>query len=83
MKFKVFASFVGVDWDGNHRPDPDQSCQFGWTDHEIIVRSNSKANARKKILNWAKKRGATQSQIWFVSDEVWKTDKCFKTKIIK
>ncbi len=83
MKFKIFASFVGLDWDGNPRPDPDDHCQFGWTDHEIIVFSNNKKNATRKVWKWAKNRGAKQRQISFVSDEIWRRDKCYKTIIIR
>ena len=79
MKFKVFAQFVGLDWDGNSRPDP----QWGWTDHEIIVHSNCKKNAKKKILEWAKKNGARQHNIQFVSDEIWRRDKSYKTRTLK
>jgi len=81
MKFKVFAQFVGLDWDGNPRPDP--SWQYGWTDHEIIVHSNCKKNAKKKILKWARSKGARQYFIQFVSDEIWKRDKSYKTKTLK
>lgn len=81
MKFKVFAQFVGIGWDG--KPTECETMGLGWTDHEIIVYSNSKKNASKKIWKWAKKRGATQKNLQFVNDEMWKTDKSYKTKIIK
>ena len=83
MKFKVFASFIGLDWDGNYRPDPDEFTQFGWTDHELIVHSNSKENAAKKVWKWAKARGAKQRQIMFVDGEMWKSQKSYKTRTIK
>lgn len=77
MRFKVFACFNNLDWGGNFRP------QDGWSDHEIIVYSNCKKNAIKKIWKWAKDRGATQKQLQFVDNETWKRDKSYKTKIIK
>lgn len=79
MKFKVFAQFVGIDWNGNSQ----EGWGTGWTDHEIIVHSNSRKNASKKLWKWAKSRGATQRIIQFVDNEMWKRDKSYKTKIIK
>lgn len=73
MKFKIFASFVGMD----------DNIGNGWSDYEIIVHSNSKENARKKTWNWAKMHGAVQRNIQFVSDEIWKRDKCYRTRTIK
>jgi len=79
MKFKVFASFVGLGWYRSEIED----WGMGWTDHEIIVHSNSKKNAKKKIKKIAKEMGARQTQIQFVSDEIWKRDKSYKTWVIK
>lgn len=77
MKFKIFASFNNLDWDGNFRP------QDGWTDHEIIVFSNSRKNAKKKVWEWARKRGASQRQLQIVDDLMWKRDKSYKTRFLK
>jgi hypothetical protein len=73
MKFRVFASFVGMNdnW-GN-----------GWGDYELLVWSNSYKNAKRKIWNWAKRRGATQRQIQFVDEEMWKRDRCGGRHYIK
>jgi hypothetical protein len=79
MRFRVFAQFVGIDWDGNEA----DWTGMGWTDHEIIVHSNSRKNAAKKVWKWAKLRGARQKNLLFVDDEIWKRDKSYNTRIIK
>ena len=50
MKYKAFVQTIGIDWDGNST-DGD----WTWTyDHEVIIRSNCKKNAKKKLNKWAK-----------------------------
>ena len=71
--FRVFASFVGMH----------DSCGNGWTDYELLVWSNSKSNAKKKIWVWAKDRGAHQKSIQFVDEDMWKRDHCYDRHYIR
>jgi hypothetical protein len=79
MKYKAFITTIGIDWDGNST-DGD----WNWTyDHEVIIRSNCKKNAKKKLNKWAKIRKGKITWCKFVTDKMWKNDKSYKTKIIK
>ena len=79
MKFKVFAQFTGIDWDGKSTDG-----YHGWvSDHEIIVHSNNKKNAKRKIKNWVKTRKGKLLWMNFVTNETWKLDKSYTTRIIK
>jgi hypothetical protein len=74
MLFRIFAEFVWSDAG---------FVASGWDDYEILVRSNSKKNAAKKVWKWAKEKGAVQKHLQFVDEKMWKRDKSYKTTKVK
>lgn len=72
-------SCTGIDFNGIST-----NGDYNWvSDHEVIVYSNNKLNAKKKIIKWLNKRFAKLVWIKFVTDEMWKSDKSCSTKFIK